>query len=397
MQYWLSKNTTRDQCWIVIARIGEIINHKDCTITENGKAVSSLSTLSQETLEYVFFAEIIKRADSQKLVTYVCDTSGKYYLIKNVMSADGIVSNIFICDKFQDGLKLLTGEERKQLGIKKTPVLNEKQKTALKGTVCVDFICKAVDEKITLWAQFTNAANDTLDLSGFQNIDPVIVDSTPVNTNIKTLVLYQNPKIVDFKWASRAFPNIKSLSVWVSNTLDNQSIKNIVIDLPNLVEFEAHQCYALTGRCLIDLLSLPKLHKLAIANPTFICQENAYATVITTEEWKNIHNDQLTILLIDTDNITADFACYLCEACPNLDRLIVSDHAIKRLYESTASGFDREELIFQSAQNLKKGFKRNKTVKFMNLVRNKANSQPFSDSMRKIIDEKNTNSTNLKK
>ena len=55
LKYWMTKNCPRNHCWIIVARIGEIVSHPDRHVIE-GNIVSEIN-LNQDTFRYVYFAE----------------------------------------------------------------------------------------------------------------------------------------------------------------------------------------------------------------------------------------------------------------------------------------------------------------------------------------------------
>jgi len=402
LQYWITKHINRELCWVTIARIGEMISHEKREIY-NGNTLAldtdSVMDLSQDTLEYVYISDI----DSAKIFVFVTSTSGKYYIIRNTRTItkikkeqDGkeveenvaeLTSKIYVANSFSNAIKLFTSKELKKYGLK-SPKFTQKDNIALNGIVCVDFIHKTIEEQKALWKKYLLTVNEVLDLSGFQMLTHEIVASSKVNKSVHTLILYQNTKMLEFEWIKTIIPNVKTVAVWLSNTFDNNVVANLVDNVPLLNEFEIHQCYNLDSRVLIDILKLKLLDKLIIDNITLKCQESIHNTLITDEEWKTIFCDSLTFILINSDNFTVDFTDYLLKACPNIKRMIVSDGLIKKLHESTLDGISTETLIFQSFKNKEYGFKRCKTVKFFNLIKSKANKQPFSDSMLKIIEAK---------
>lgn len=386
-QFWMTRHINREHCWIVVARIGEMLSHEGRKIFRGGKEMPAEYELElkQDTLDYVYIADM----SNESMLIFVTDKGGSYYVIRNTFDTKtkNVNSTIHVASSFREGLSLFTKAELKRYGIKTTPKLTTKDIEALEGVVCIDLVHKTPQEQKELWRKFVRSADEKLDLSGFQTIDSEILSSAKTNKNVDTLILYQNSRITTFEWVTKILPNVKTVAIWLSNTFDNDAVKNLVDNVPLIQEFEIHHCYAVTGRCLLDLLRLKLLNKLMIDNSTLKCQENTFGTVIKDDEWKTLRCDSLILALINSDNFTPDFGDYLLKACPNLSRIVVSDRVLEKLHQSTLSGHEKDEVIFQSFQDKGRGFKRFKTVKFINLIRNKVDSKPFSDSMLKIIEK----------
>lgn len=388
-QFWMTRHINREHCWIVLARIGEMISHEGRKIYHDNEELSAEFELElkQDTLEYVFIADM----NNKSMLVFATDKGGNYYVIRNSFNTKTkqLDSKIHIASTFKGGLALLTKQELKRYGIKSTPSLSTNDSDELKDTVCVDFIHQNAEQQKDLWRKFVRGAKDQkLDLSGFQTVEHDILVSAKPNKKINTLILYQNNRITTFEWVAKIIPNVRTISVWLSNTFNDDVVKNLVDNVPLIQEFEAHHCYAVTGRCLIDLLRLKLLNKLMLDNATLKCQENTFGTVIKDDEWSGIMCESLSLALINSDNFTPDFADYLLKSCPNMAHLVISDKVLEKLHQSTLSGHEKDEIVFQSFHDKGRGFKRFKTVKFINLIRNKVNPKPFSDSMLKIIEAK---------
>ena len=136
---------------------------------------------------------------------------------------------------------------------------------------------------------------------------------------------------------------------------------------------------------------MPMLNEIILDNPSMSCQPNTFKTVLSEEEWSEMSNDSVEVILINSNNMTVDFAYYLTQSFHSLGRLVITQYLIEKMHKSTTSGYDDDELIFQAFQNVNNGFKRRKTVKFFNLLRDKINKNLYSDSMLKIMKSKNQN------
>lgn len=384
LKFWITRQVERQHCWVVVARLGDMISHESTKIIGADKLA-----LTQANLEYVYLADF----HEGNLLTLVQDNQ-YYYVIRNKRDKDNaeqpqIESEITVCSTFRKALACLTSTEQKRLNIRRVSPspFTEPQRKMLSGVISLDFVCKSTDEQKDLWRKFVKQQTETMDLSGFQLICPEILTSAKPNKSVTGLILYQNNKITNFEWLTSVLPNLKTLSIWYANMLQNEDLSSLP---SSLQELEFHHCYQLTGRCLITLLS-PKmngLNKLVLDNPVMHCQENTFTTVITPNEWATLKNPALELLMLNSDGLTPDFAYYIIKCCPSLKRFVVADLVVDKLYKQTVSGYDKEEVVFQSFMNLKKGFKRAREIRFTDLLKDKYDANQFSDSMLKIIKSK---------
>ena len=399
LKYWMTKNCPRNHCWIIVARIGEIVSHPERQCYFEGNLVPEIN-LNQNTFQYVYFAEF---NESKSLLTLVQDDKF-YYVIRNQNSEDtvdrkdsqddGINANttaskseINVFKTFMEAVNNgLTNTERKKFGIKNAELSKTEQK-ALTGIVSIDFINKTSSQQKHLWCDFVGQqTNSILDLSGFFILDPEDMSTRP-NENVDTLILYQNNKITNFEWFKH-FPKLKNISIWFCNTLQDHHIDGLVDNAQHVTSIQLHHCYQVSGRCLKPFSKLALLNELFIDNPQMSCQPDTYRTVLSRDEWKEMSNDSLQTLFINSDNLTVDFTYYITKTFNVLKRIVVSHYLLDKLHKSTVDGFENEQLIFQSCLNYKAGFKRLKEVKFMNLLKDKVRSDPYSDSMLKIIKDR---------
>src|SRR3982751_5663053 len=81
IQYWLTHNSVRGNCWIVLNQIDDMLAHTDATFLDahrNPISDRSKMTLSSKTLRYVYSAYLT----TSSLITLVQGADG-VYIIKN--------------------------------------------------------------------------------------------------------------------------------------------------------------------------------------------------------------------------------------------------------------------------------------------------------------------------
>lgn len=390
-QYWVTKNCDRKHGWIVVARLGEMLHHRDTTIDgPDGPVKHEDLPLTQDGLEFVY---LVDYADN-RLITLVQDKS-YFYLIDNTQKAVEIgdekhveyQSHIVYRKTLTALVSTMSGSLRKKLKLK--PInkikLKSREQDSLKGILPIDFIGQTHERKVELFRQYAAAHKECLDLSGFYVMDPkVIVDSAKMYQHDQ-VVLYQNNRFNSFEWL-KYFPNIKILSIWYINTLLDEHIDALVEAAPGLNTVEVHYCYQLTGRILIPLSKLNLLEKLVINNEQCDLQKLAYETVITDKEWKDIDNHSLSLVIINSHNLTLDFIDFFLKSFHGVHNFIMNELVLKKLQDNSADGSkDREEPVsFHSVQDTSHGFKRYRDVKVFDLVRNKCGNT-FSDAMLSVI------------
>lgn len=427
-KYWLTRHCPREFCWVVAARLGEMISHADTkSFDSNRKPIDSIS-LTHESLEYIYFAVV----DNNKLLTLVEDPSG-YYLIENDKEeieqvrddeqgvaeiADNnitaeitapnndteedeikIASSIHYSKTLSGILNTLSRGKQKQLGIKKREKckIRPSEATILKGPVHIDFINKSHEEKQQLWDTYISKLEGTLDLSGFHTLDVNIIrNSAVVNTRITDIIIYQNINLYELDWLSK-FPRVTLLSIWFINMLENNHLTALKSYVKHslLDTIEIHHCYQVTGRCLIDLLELPLISKIIIDNEQFACQDNPFSTVIKRAEWDKISNNSLEFIMINSCNLTLDFINYIQQRCTSLKKFVMNDIILDKFYKNSHSGHEEEKITFQSCSNTSRGFTRQRDVKVYGLLCSQVDDNVFSTSMLNLIKKKNPERANL--
>jgi hypothetical protein len=424
-KYWLTRNCARDCCWVVGARLGEMISHPDTKFfDQKGKKLDKIS-LTHQSLEYIYFAVF----DNDRLITLVEDPTG-FYLIENTKEVltdgkngedgnDGdngngngknskkeddrddeedeedeinIASVIRFSPTLDGILGTMTTGKRKQLGLKKRDKakLKPRDTTALKGVVHIDLINQPMEKKQSLWNTFIKQCDDTLDLSGFHTLPLSIVENGIGSRKIATIILYQNINLYSFAWIKK-FPRANLLSIWMINMVDDKSLESLVGNCTQLETVEIHNCYQVTGRALITLSKLVMLSKILIDNEQLSCQENPFSTVIKREEWQQIENNSspLELLLLNSSNLTLDYIDFVLGSFKHLKKFVMNTIILEKLYKNSYSGSEKEEVIFQSFNDPSRGYIRKRDVRVYGLLCSQVDDNVFSDSMLNKIAEQN--------
>ena len=408
-RYWLTKNCERHNCWVVVAKLGEMLLHKETTYTGPSGPVDSIP-LHHDALKYVYLAHF-----EEDRVTTIVQDDQYYYLIDNQKTKTATVAepraepesgadaeqeqkeyDLYTSDiKFHTDIKglisMMSGGQRKRLKIQlsKKAKLKAKDVSALNGVTYIDFINKTHEEQVELWKTYMKQQKDHIDLSGFFLLEPQVLIDAGVKGSQDQIIINQNNRFYNFEWL-KLFPKLKVLSIWYVNMLQDEHVGQIAKTAPNLNTLELHNCYQVTGRALIPLFGMHLMEKLIFNNEKCSLQESGLETVITDEEWMQINNASLNILLIDSHNLTLDFIDLVLKRITGLKHFIMNEIILEKLRKNSASGCDddREPVTFHSASNLQSGFKRYRHVKVYDQVRNKCGNM-FSDAMLKIIAERN--------
>jgi hypothetical protein len=375
-----------------VAKLGEMIGHKDTTIIGTDGPELELP-LVHDGLEYVYFVDF----SEERLITLVQDKK-YYYLIDNtkyiVKDEEEHRSNIMYDTSLSRLVRRMPSGIRKKVGLKQIDKvkLRPAEIKQLQFVVPVDFIGQPHIAQVKLFRDFAKQDRKRLDLSGLFILEPKVIEDTAVLGKVKfeheEVVLYQNNRFHKFGWLEH-FPKIKILTLWYINQVQNEDIASLVESAPGLEALEFHHCFQLNGRAIIPVSKLSRLNKFILNYEQCELQELAYETVIKDEEWKQIDNTPLEVVLIDSYNLTLDFIDLFLKAFKGIKHFIMNDVILAKLEKNSADGVkDLEDPVsFHSVKDTKVGFKRYRDVKVFDQVRNKCGNA-FSDAMLKKIKER---------
>ncbi len=397
-KYWLTKNAQTSNCWIVVAQLDEMLSHKECILHDpQGKAVArDTLRLNSGNLQYVY----VTLFEGDRATTIVQDDMYYYYIdnAKDTSAASTSAASTEDTDyksfiQYFSSLNQLvhgiSGGQRKRLGIKLPDKikLRSVEQTALRGVTHIDFIGKTHEEQVLLWKEYVSGAGQNLNLAGFHMLDPKVIIDANKSSSHTQIILSQNSKFRNFEWL-KTFPKATILSVWNIHNITDSSIATLKQYAPLLNILEFHNCVQLTGRILIDLSQFSLLDKLVINHDTCHMQVTGRETVITDEEWSKINNTTLSVLLIDSKNLTLDFIDMTLKHFKGLEHFIMNDEILAKLEKNAVNGHNPERISFHSISNVQSGFKRYRDVKIYDLIRNKCGNM-FSESMLRKIKERN--------
>lgn len=395
---WITKNCDRRNCWIVVARLGEMLEHTDTVVT-GPDGPQDMLPLTHDRLEYVYLVDF----SDQRLITLVQDKD-YYYLIDNTEytrkegeeDIKDYRSRIMYDASLPRLVDRMPSATRKKLGLKTMEkVLAKKQvQAALNGVLPFDFVGKSHIVQVKLFRDYVQQNHSVrLDLSGLFILDPKVIEDAALLGKVKfeqtEVVLYQNNKFNKFAWLKH-FPKVKTLTLWYINQVKDEDINELVASAPGLEILEFHYCFQLTGRIMIPISTLPVLDKLVINYDKCQLHELAYETVIKDDEWKQIRNRSLTVALIDSHNLTLDFIDLFLKSFTCLKHFIMDEMVLAKLEKNSADGNQDhiEPVTFHSTKNTETGFKRYRDVKIFDQVRSKCGNM-FSESMLRKIKERN--------
>ena len=407
-KYWIALHGDRKYCWIIYDKLDEMLDDAgDAGGTEGtegaegaggaggaeganadsaGDIIYDLKGLpkpTKDTLEHVYLVDF-----SDERIISVVQATGNYYLIdlKNKGEKSAVMGRMSLGGLVKD----LGGSLRKKLKLKlRTKAkLRPNAVKQLAGVVSTDFIDASHSEQVKLFRKYAARDEHRLDLSGLHLLEPsVMLEAGGMGAAFhhKEIVLFQNIKVIDFEWL-QYFPNCNLMSVWYSNDLEDEHVQSLATHGKALDTVEFHYCQGLTGRVLMPLSTLPVLDKLIINYNQCVLQESLHETVITEEEWKSMENNTLSLLLLNSHNLTLDFIDYVLRSFTTMTRFVMDEKVLQKLEKNSADGLkDKEEPItFCSVQDIKTGFKRYRDVHVYDLVKNKG-ACTISDSMMNVI------------
>jgi hypothetical protein len=229
-------------------------------------------------------------------------------------------------------------------------------------------------------------AQKNLDFSGNMTIYPAILEKLGFDetSHIEEMVFFQNIRIGKWSFLTQ-FANLHTISLWYMYQLKDDDIITICRSAPKLQAINVHQCYQISNRAIVPILSLLKeVERVALDNKVLICQKNAYQGVATEKEWSCIKSTSLKYLLLNSDNLTQDVIDSYLKACPNLQRFIMNTLVLKRLRQNVSEGVGPETITFQASEDLRLGFTVKKDIKIANLLKDRYEPS-YSASMLQVI------------
>lgn len=398
-KHWITRYCDRGNCWIVVSKLGDMIRHENTIITgPNGENILHEDLhLTHDNLQYVYLVNF----SPKQLITLVQDDK-YFYLINNIEITKQEGNNevtdyesTIICNNSLSGLVAgLPKPMRKKLKLKTSDKIKLKHtdRIQLDRIVPIDFIGKRHIEQVKLFRDYCKQDADVLDLSGLFLLSPKVIEDTAIFSkkifSHTQVILYQNNQFNKFGWLKH-FPHIKILAMWYITTVTNDDIDLLVESAPNLETLEFHHCFQLNGRILIPISTLVRLDKLIINYERCDLQKEIFETIIKDNEWELIKNTNMSVVLIDSHNLTLDFIDFFLKSFKGINHFIMNKMVLDKLKNNSADGFkDREEPIsFHSSEDTNIGFKRNRDVRIYDLVRNKCGNV-FSESMLNLIKER---------
>lgn len=228
-----------------------------------------------------------------------------------------------------------------------------------------------------------------VDLTGFEHFQQVVFDSTPTTNMAEILVLPQTYHLTDFSWMSR----LKSKHICLTNlSLTEKLFEQLINCLPSLEIVRVTRCRGVNCRILFHLLKLKKIKQIILDDPNMIVQEHLDYGVILNQEWRTINNHSLETLSITSNGLTLDMIDHILQAAPQLKHFVMNNTILDKLHECHKPGFYKEQqgdITFVSSLSDKRGFTVKKPVIVTNLLKDKYDPIPFSDSMVRIAQRRN--------
>jgi hypothetical protein len=240
---------------------------------------------------------------------------------------------------------------------------------------------------VILLDRMIEQSNQVLDLTHNYSVTPTILDQIKDNQQIRQIIINQNFRLSDFHWL-RHFPNLVVINLSSCHQIEYNQIEQILQMVPHLHVFNLHCCTRINIRIMIPLLKLRELECITINDPEFWCQKGRYELFILPEEWKGLDCPSLQQISINSTNLTLDIIDYLINACSDLHQITVDDEILKQVSENIVEGHQTDnQLIFNSWKTPNKGISVPQRVSFTHLIKDTYDSQMFSDSMLKKIEE----------
>lgn len=182
-----------------------------------------------------------------------------------------------------------------------------------------------VSNKLNLTRKY-NIKN--LDLELFSEEDILNVHELTLNSNfhLKNLSFIQK------------FENLKLLNIWNLHTFTYEEMENICKKCFNLEIINIHNCPNINIRILLPMYKLNNLKKILIDDKKLWCQYEMHKPFILDKEWRNLHNESITDIVINSEQLNLDIIDYIIKSSNNLNTFILSDHIYKILIKNVLVG-----------------------------------------------------------
>ena len=380
-----------------------------------------IETIRPNELKHIYFTYMTDKS----LITLIEDTAGTLFLVKNYMEVEeveeeeeeeeekketsgndkdeqvqvidkrtkkepkvkSITSNVYVIVSMSTLFMCLSGNEKRLLGLIGDKKCLDKKNPDKEGTFSEDLKNIYVDREISFidledttmnkddyvkkldrFIDESDKLYHTLDLSHNYMVTHDRLGDIHENTGITRLLLNQNNLISDLKWTGK-LPNLEIIEFRAMHRIDENDIKELCDNCPNITTLTIANCLALNLRCFLHILKLRKLVNLVINDENFFCQTSSSKVSITAKEWKNVYNKTLKFLSINSKNNSLDVVHYLVEACENLEQFGLDDDIFTGVKNNGKSGTDNEAVIFFSIENQKKGLKFHRRIHFSSMYK----------------------------
>ena len=231
--------------------------------------------------------------------------------------------------------------------------------------------------------------NNIVDTSGFEHFTQRTFDNTIDNTDATTLIISQLWNITNYEWLTH-FKSLKTICLR-GLPLSENLLKQIITSLPDIEVFRVEQCTGIDGRILYYALQLTKLKQLILSDDRMVFQEHLDHGRVSDNEWRTLNNDSLQVISITSAGLTLDIIDHLLRSAHSVTNFIMHEGVLAKLHDSYKEGFILEQeghVTFRSVQTKNHGFRARRPVTITNLLKDKYNAKPFSDSMVQLVHAK---------
>ena len=218
-------------------------------------------------------------------------------------------------------------------------------------------------------------SNNVLNLTHNYSITDNVLNRIDLMSNIKWLILNQNHQLSfmngenSFEFLLK-FPNLELIDLSNLNRLTYNDIKMICKYVPKLRIINIHNCFCLNIRILLELFKLKYIEKICIDDKNFWCQRNTYELFVLPEEWENLMCNSLREISINSSNLTIDVIDYICNACPELKRMIVTNDVLTKIVDNITNGNDVMDVLeFMTWENMSICVRACRMFKFRNMFK----------------------------
>jgi hypothetical protein len=191
-----------------------------------------------------------------------------------------------------------------------------------------------------------NASNskNVLNLTNNYTINDLELKTTISESLIEEIILNNNIHIKGFEWITN-FPFVKCLTIHNFYQLTNESMDYIIKNCQHLEIINVHNCPNINIRILLSIYRSNKIKKILLNDKKLWCQIDMNKPFISDEEWRNLYNETITDIVINSEQLNLDIIDYIIKCTHNLSTFTMSQNIYNLSLKNLLQGSDKNRFI----------------------------------------------------